>query len=462
MAQKEGTSDLQHNGFSADHLMNGDTDMAISSSELDNMFEKEPNLLSKEKVPAPWFPSLKMPTPTFDLGDDETMGIDDDMHFLVMEVYGGGDLADAINAQQCSTTNPISGILHDRNRDPNHFSRFLAQISVGLEGLHRMGIVHRDVKPHNVFLSGEKDQDGHVKLDDDTQAVVADLGLAIEIKLDQDTPLGTRLKDKNGNAISGECGTPKYIPLNNEWCHATDAIPSTPVYSFDQFSLGSLVHDMACILESTKADLPAIDAGKKIVNWGKSCALAQDRPSDCEFRKDAGLMKWSFSQMYDCKQLKRPREEEPKQQEAMWVTGKDGKIALRNTVRMQLREQILTTQKTIVKMPFETPDEYKERTKGYPPLRLRKKAKTTPAKEQAREARTAKKAEEAETKKKAKEARMERIRIERKEKKERQLELKAAGLLPKKPRTRKAAPKNPSPFALLGQNLLQPPGTRLR
>ena len=74
MAQKEGTSDLQHNGYSAELLMNGDTDMmAISPSELDNMFEKEPNLLSKAKVPAPWTRTIK---------------VNDSLCFIGAEVYG--------------------------------------------------------------------------------------------------------------------------------------------------------------------------------------------------------------------------------------------------------------------------------------------------------------------------------------------------------------------------------------
>ncbi|EIW53361.1 kinase-like protein, partial [Trametes versicolor FP-101664 SS1] len=48
--------------------------------------------------------------------------------------------------------------------------RWVAQLALGIDALHRMGIIHRDIKPENVLLDGP---DGNVRLTDFNTAFVS-------------------------------------------------------------------------------------------------------------------------------------------------------------------------------------------------------------------------------------------------------------------------------------------------
>ena len=64
---------------------------------------------------------------------------DDGIPFMVMEFLEGEDLASAITRQKCL---PIVEVV-----------RYFAQACIGLGDAHSHGIVHRDVKPSNLFLA---------------------------------------------------------------------------------------------------------------------------------------------------------------------------------------------------------------------------------------------------------------------------------------------------------------------
>jgi serine/threonine protein kinase len=64
---------------------------------------------------------------------------DDGMPFMVMEFLEGEDLASAITRQRCL---PIVDVV-----------RYFVQACIGLGDAHGHGIVHRDVKPSNLFLA---------------------------------------------------------------------------------------------------------------------------------------------------------------------------------------------------------------------------------------------------------------------------------------------------------------------
>lgn len=68
--------------------------------------------------------------------------------YLVMEYLNGGDLAT---------------LLRNMGTMPNNWAkRYIAEVIVGVDYLHRRGVVHRDLKPDNLLI----DQNGHVKLTD--------------------------------------------------------------------------------------------------------------------------------------------------------------------------------------------------------------------------------------------------------------------------------------------------------
>ena len=87
---------------------------------------------------------------------------------LVLTIMNGGDLKFHIHNMG------FPGFGEDRA------VFYAAEITCGLEHLHKEGIVYRDLKPENILL----DDDGHVR--------ISDLGLAVEI------PEGETIKGKVG------------------------------------------------------------------------------------------------------------------------------------------------------------------------------------------------------------------------------------------------------------------------
>jgi tetratricopeptide (TPR) repeat protein len=90
--------------------------------------------------------------PVYDYGTDEALGLD----YIVMELLRGSDLATRIAR---SDPPPLGTAL-----------RILLQASRGLAVGHRAGLIHRDVKPGNIFVT-ESDRG-------DVQVRVVDFGIA--------------------------------------------------------------------------------------------------------------------------------------------------------------------------------------------------------------------------------------------------------------------------------------------
>lgn len=90
---------------------------------------------------------------------------------------------------------------------------YIAEIVLGVEQLHNMNIIYRDLKPENVLL----DQDGHIKL--------IDFGFA---KI---------LKDVKKDRAYTNCGTPGY-------CAPEVMLDAGHTYKADLWSIGILICEM--------------------------------------------------------------------------------------------------------------------------------------------------------------------------------------------------------------------------
>jgi serine/threonine-protein kinase len=146
----------------------------------------------------------------FDYGLDASSN----RHFIVMEFVDGPSCAD---------------LLRDRKRlDIEEAVRIVRDACHGLDYAHRAGVVHRDVKPGNLLLSGDS---GATKL--------ADFGIAKAAEQTRITQVGSVL------------GTAAY--LSPEQAHGDEAGPRSDTYSLGvcayQLLTGRLPHEYGSLTE---------------------------------------------------------------------------------------------------------------------------------------------------------------------------------------------------------------------
>jgi serine/threonine protein kinase len=138
-------------------------------------------------------------------------GQEGNIAYLVMELLTGGSLADLIEQGKVA---------------PPAASRLLDQIASALDYAHRRGLIHRDMKPHNVLL------------DEDGNAVLTDFGI---VKLLGNATVLTQ----SGSAI----GTPAYMAPEQWRGQAVDA-------RTDIYSLGIILYEMLAGRLPFVADTP--------------------------------------------------------------------------------------------------------------------------------------------------------------------------------------------------------------
>ncbi|HUP42088.1 MAG TPA: protein kinase [Thermoanaerobaculia bacterium] len=128
------------------------------------------------------------------------------LYFVTMELLEGETLADRIHRD---------GVL-----SPDNLLPIAEQIAAGLEAAHRVGVVHRDLKPRNVMLVKAAEASG-------VRAVVADFGLAVTLASSDDSRL-----TRTGQLL----GTPAYMAP--EQLTGDEVTAATDVYA-----LGLLLHE---------------------------------------------------------------------------------------------------------------------------------------------------------------------------------------------------------------------------
>ena len=169
----------------------------------------------------------------FDYGTDPELELD----FIVMELLRGTDLKEALRAGHLP-------------RD--HALRVLADAARGIAAGHAAGIVHRDVKPANVFLLGEGGEGG-VK--------ILDFGIAKPLGDDPDQALTT-------------VGT---VPHSPAYASPEQLDPAAPVTAAsDVYQLGLIAYEMlagrrpygeaerARVRAGEAAPLPATEAWRAV------------------------------------------------------------------------------------------------------------------------------------------------------------------------------------------------------
>jgi tetratricopeptide (TPR) repeat protein len=124
------------------------------------------------------------------------------------------------------------------------------RIALGLAAAHEQGVIHRDVKPGNVFLEGG----------DVTGARLLDFGVARSRQIESDT---TRTGDR--------VGTPRYMaPEQVRAAHAVD-------FRCDLWSLG-------CVIYAALSGKPPFVAADELAIWAK--ILLEDPPPLAQLRPD--------------------------------------------------------------------------------------------------------------------------------------------------------------------------------
>jgi len=141
----------------------------------------------------------------FDIFQDESS------FYVVQELMSGGDLYQSITSGREFKESDVSSIIK--------------MAASSLTYLHKMSIVHRDLKSDNLLFENKDDDDLTVKL--------ADFGLACYID-----------PDKGG--IKGMAGTPEYMAPEVVMQATEKNRVLRPLYDFkaDVFSLGCLTHEL--------------------------------------------------------------------------------------------------------------------------------------------------------------------------------------------------------------------------
>jgi serine/threonine protein kinase len=117
------------------------------------------------------------------------------------------------------------------------------QIASGLEAAHRAGVVHRDLKPGNVILVPDREENR-------IRCVVTDFGLALRAGVEGN-------KSVDLMATQGDFGTPAYM--------APEQIEGKEVTKLaDIYALGLIIYEMVTGKHAYPADTPLASAARRL------------------------------------------------------------------------------------------------------------------------------------------------------------------------------------------------------
>ena len=185
------------------------------------------------------------------------VGQDQDASYIVVELVSGRPLYDFIPSP------------------PEEVARLGQQICLALDYAHRAGIIHRDVKPANIYVTEE----GNIK--------IMDFGLAIPVEGGQ----------KRLTAMGSIIGTPAY--LSPEQAQGKPLSPVTDIYSLGvvlyEMITGQLpfdADDIASILlqQVNKPAVPPSEFVPELPRWLENVILkALEKKPDARFKNAAAM-----------------------------------------------------------------------------------------------------------------------------------------------------------------------------
>jgi serine/threonine protein kinase len=141
-------------------------------------------------------------------------GSEGDLYFMVMEFVQGPTLKKRIAERTA----------HGDTFSPEEAARIIRQVAQALDYAHRKGMIHRDVKPANILLTGEG------------EAVLSDFGVA-------------RMMEGPRYTLTGIMGTPDYMSPEQGMGQEVDA-------RSDVYALGVVLYEMLTGDVPFKADTP--------------------------------------------------------------------------------------------------------------------------------------------------------------------------------------------------------------
>lgn len=145
---------------------------------------------------------------------DEARAVNRIKHANIVDIFGLGELADGrmYCVMDLLEGRTLAAHLKDVIRlAPRAALHVLHEVAQALDAAHAVGVIHRDLKPHNVFLSGSAGAPDGVTL--------LDFGLA--------RMPGDELRLRTGRGVM--IGTPAYMAP--EQCSGMAVTPSTDVYA---------------------------------------------------------------------------------------------------------------------------------------------------------------------------------------------------------------------------------------
>jgi serine/threonine protein kinase len=147
------------------------------------------------------------------------VGQDGETYFLAFEELSGNSLGELLSADDARSdveVMPADWLWNDDRTHtwPGEVCRLAQEAALGLAHMHEQGIVHRDVRPENLWVTPE----GHVK--------VMDFGMARDALSYIDSPL----TEEQAAGPSGFVGSTDYLSLEQA-LDAESAGPASDVYS---------------------------------------------------------------------------------------------------------------------------------------------------------------------------------------------------------------------------------------